>query len=76
MYRCAGVLHLDWWYDTPPDRADRGGIARATVSRALIELIREAMRGRRNATRPTMELDPGGLVLDRGIGSELNAQHR
>ena len=47
VYRCAGVLHLDWWYDTPPARADR---RRNRLPRqfptALMELTREALVGR------------------------------
>ena len=34
VYRSAGVLHLDWWYDTPPGRAGHGGIACRRVLRS------------------------------------------
>ena len=75
VYRAAGVLHLDWWYDSRrlgptavESLADR-------FSTALIELTREAIA--------EDEMDSGSEELalvdlsstDAGIG-EANAQHR
>lgn len=75
VYRSAGVLHLDWWYDTrrlePTDvesLADR-------FSAALMELTREAI------AEDEMDSASEELALvdlssaDTGIG-EANAQHR
>ena len=46
VYRCDGVLHLDWWYDTRRIESAVGGVARRAVPGALIELTREAIVGR------------------------------
>jgi phthiocerol/phenolphthiocerol synthesis type-I polyketide synthase E len=75
VYRCAGVLHLDWWYD-----ARRVGAAMAEsladgLTNALMELAREAIADD--------EVDLAGEELalvdlssnDIAVG-EANGQHR
>ena len=72
VYRSAGVLHLDWWYDTrrfgPTDMESLAGLFPAT----LMELTREALAG------DDIESELALVDLssaDIGIG-EANAQHR
>ena len=75
VYRSAGVLHLDWWYDSRRlEPTDVESLARQ-FSAALMELTREALA--------EDEIDSAGDELalvdlsstDTGIG-EANAQHR
>ena len=75
VYRSAGVMHLDWWYDTRrlgPTAVE--SLARQFAA-TLIELTREAI------TEDEMDSVSDELALvdlsstDAGIG-EANAQHR
>ncbi|HJT91431.1 MAG TPA: polyketide synthase, partial [Mycobacterium sp.] len=43
VYRSAGALHLDWWYDTRRVAAATAQSVAENFSIALIELIREAL---------------------------------
>jgi phthiocerol/phenolphthiocerol synthesis type-I polyketide synthase E len=43
VYRSAGVLHLDWWYDTRRVEADTAQSFAGGFAKALMELTREAL---------------------------------
>jgi phthiocerol/phenolphthiocerol synthesis type-I polyketide synthase E len=43
VYRSAGALHLDWWYDTRRVEAAMAQSLAEGFSIALMELIREAL---------------------------------
>jgi phthiocerol/phenolphthiocerol synthesis type-I polyketide synthase E len=43
VYRSAGALHLDWWYDTRRIEAAMAQSLAEGFSIALMELIREAL---------------------------------
>ena len=44
VYRSSGLLHLDWWYDSPPTRPSRRWKRlREQFPVALTELIQEAI---------------------------------
>ena len=50
VYRSAGVMHLDWWYDTRKVDVRDGvrSLRRRSSPKQLMELTREAIVRRRN----------------------------
>ena len=75
VYRSAGVLHLDWWYDSRRLEPAMAESLAEGFSIALMELTREAI------AEDEIDLASEELALvdlsstDIGIG-EANAQHR
>ena len=62
VYRAAGVLHLDWWYDTR--RLDpTAGFARPAFAATVVEFTREAVT-EDEIDLVSDELASGGLVVD------------
>lgn len=61
-YRCAGVLHLDWWYDARRIRGETAEALQQTFPKTLSELIQQAIAEEQDQSETTGSTEGGALV--------------